>query len=150
MKKILIVEDNDLNLKLFRDLLSAHGYDTHETKEGLEAFGLVKSLQPDLILMDIQLPEISGLDITRQIIHKLRVVGKHSQNRRSDRNTIQPVPIGKLSCERHLHNHSSVPAALFDGLGGLHGGGGDLDAGYDIAVIIHRDGADLGGEAKML
>ena len=66
-KKILIVEDNDLNLKLFRDLLGAHGYETHETKEGLEAFDLVKSLHPDLILMDIQLPEISGLDITRQI-----------------------------------------------------------------------------------
>tara|TARA_B100001123_G_C15152817_1_gene964192 strand:- start:761 stop:1144 length:384 start_codon:yes stop_codon:yes gene_type:complete len=66
-KTILIVEDNDLNLKLFRDLLSANGYETHETKEGLEAVTLTRNLQPDLILMDIQLPEISGLDITRTI-----------------------------------------------------------------------------------
>jgi len=66
-KKILIVEDNDLNLKLFRDLLSAHGYDTIETKEGLEAITLTKMEHPDLILMDIQLPEISGLDVTRRL-----------------------------------------------------------------------------------
>lgn len=66
-KRILIVEDNDLNLKLFRDLLNANGYDTVETKEGLEAIGLTRNLQPDLIIMDIQLPEVSGLDITRKI-----------------------------------------------------------------------------------
>lgn len=66
-KRILIVEDNDLNLKLFRDLLAAHGYDTIETKEGLEAIRLAKDGNPDLILMDIQLPEISGLDVTRRL-----------------------------------------------------------------------------------
>ena len=66
-KRILIVEDNDLNLKLFRDLLTAHGYHTIETKDGLEAITLTRDHQPDLILMDIQLPEISGLDVTRRI-----------------------------------------------------------------------------------
>ena len=66
-KRILIVEDNDLNLKLFRDLLGAHGYETIETKEGMEAIGLTRREQPDLILMDIQLPEISGLDVTRRL-----------------------------------------------------------------------------------
>src|SRR6185295_7123576 len=66
-KRILIVEDNDLNLKLFRDLLTAHGYETIETKEGLEAITLTKSERPNLILMDIQLPEISGLDVTRRL-----------------------------------------------------------------------------------
>lgn len=66
-KRILIVEDNDLNLKLFRDLLTAHGYDTIETKEGPEAILLTRSERPDLILMDIQLPEVSGLDVTRQL-----------------------------------------------------------------------------------
>ena len=66
-KKILIVEDNDLNLKLFRDLLTAHGYDVAETKEGTEAVELARRFRPDLILMDIQLPEISGLDVTRRI-----------------------------------------------------------------------------------
>ncbi len=66
-KRILIVEDNDLNLKLFRDLLSAHGYETLETKDGLEAITLTRQEHPDLILMDIQLPEISGLDVTRRL-----------------------------------------------------------------------------------
>ena len=66
-KKILIVEDNDLNLKLFRDLLEAHGYDTYETKNGMEVLNLARNVKPDLILMDIQLPEISGLDITRRL-----------------------------------------------------------------------------------
>jgi len=66
-KRILIVEDNDLNLKLFRDLLGANGYETVETKEGLEAITLTRNLKPDLILMDIQLPEISGLDVTKKI-----------------------------------------------------------------------------------
>lgn len=66
-KRILIVEDNDLNLKLFRDLLSAHGYETLETKDGLEAIMLTRQEHPDLILMDIQLPEISGLDVTRRL-----------------------------------------------------------------------------------
>lgn len=66
-KRILIVEDNDLNLKLFRDLLGANGYETVETKEGLEAVSLARNLRPDLILMDIQLPEISGLDVTKKI-----------------------------------------------------------------------------------
>ncbi len=66
-KRILIVEDNDLNLKLFRDLLTAHGYETIETKEGLEAITLTKSESPDLILMDIQLPEVSGLEVTRRL-----------------------------------------------------------------------------------
>ncbi len=66
-KKILIVEDNDLNLKLFRDLLGANGYLTYETKEGIEAISMTRNVMPDLIIMDIQLPEISGLDITKKI-----------------------------------------------------------------------------------
>ena len=66
-KKILIVEDNDLNLKLFRDLLGANGYTTFETREGIEAIAMTRNVQPDLIIMDIQLPEISGLDVTRKI-----------------------------------------------------------------------------------
>lgn len=66
-KKILIVEDNDLNLKLFRDLLGANGYVTFETREGIEAVAMTRNVQPDLIIMDIQLPEISGLDVTRKI-----------------------------------------------------------------------------------
>jgi two-component system cell cycle response regulator DivK len=63
-KTVLIVEDNELNMKLFRDLLEAHGYQTVGTSNGFEALDLVRSLRPDLILMDIQLPQVSGLEVT--------------------------------------------------------------------------------------
>jgi two-component system cell cycle response regulator DivK len=66
-KKVLIVEDNDLNMKLFNDLLVAHGYGTLQTKDGIEALALARQHHPDLILMDIQLPEVSGLQVTRWI-----------------------------------------------------------------------------------
>ncbi len=64
-KKVLIVEDNDLNMKLFNDLLEAHGYHTLRTKDGIEALQMARQHRPDLILMDIQLPEISGLEVTK-------------------------------------------------------------------------------------
>jgi two-component system cell cycle response regulator DivK len=64
-KKILIVEDNELNMKLFHDLLEAQGYEILETREGLQALSLAREHHPDLILMDIQLPEISGLEVTK-------------------------------------------------------------------------------------
>ena len=64
-KKVLIVEDNELNMKLFHDLLDAQGYETLQTREGLQALALARTHQPDLILMDIQLPEVSGLEVTR-------------------------------------------------------------------------------------
>ena len=64
-KKVLIVEDNELNMKLFHDLLEAQGYETLETREGLSALSMARIHRPDLILMDIQLPEISGLEVTK-------------------------------------------------------------------------------------
>ena len=64
-KKVLIVEDNELNMKLFHDLLDAQGYETLQTREGLQALALARQHRPDLILMDIQLPEISGLEVTK-------------------------------------------------------------------------------------
>ena len=66
-KRVLIVEDNELNMKLFSDLLDAHGYETFQTREGLKAIEMAKEHQPDLILMDIQLPEVSGLEVTKWI-----------------------------------------------------------------------------------
>ena len=66
-KRILIVEDNDLNMKLFHDLLEAHGYATLQTKDGMEALKLARQHHPDLILMDIQLPDVSGLEVTKWI-----------------------------------------------------------------------------------
>ena len=64
-KTIMIVEDNELNMKLFHDLLEANGYDTVETRNGIEALDLARKHRPDLILMDIQLPEVSGLEVTK-------------------------------------------------------------------------------------
>ncbi len=66
-KCILIVEDNELNMKLFNDLLEAHGYRTVQTRSGVEALDLARLHKPDLILMDIQLPEVSGLQVTQRI-----------------------------------------------------------------------------------
>lgn len=66
-KTVLIVEDNELNMKLFHDLLDAHGYATLQTKDGMEALALARQHRPDLILMDIQLPEVSGLEVTKWI-----------------------------------------------------------------------------------
>jgi len=66
-KTILIVEDNELNMKLFHDLLEAHGYRTLQTKDGVEALRLAREHHPNLILMDIQLPEVSGLEVTKWI-----------------------------------------------------------------------------------
>jgi two-component system, cell cycle response regulator DivK len=64
-KTVLIVEDNELNMKLFHDLLDAHGYRTLQTRNGIEALELAREHHPDLILMDIQLPEVSGLEVTK-------------------------------------------------------------------------------------
>lgn len=61
----MIVEDNDLNMKLFRDLLQAHGYRTLHTRDGTNVLELARKNRPNLILMDIQLPEVSGLEVTQ-------------------------------------------------------------------------------------
>ena len=66
-KKVLIVEDNELNMKLFHDLLQAHGYSIVQTRSGKDVLDIARTESPDLILMDIQLPEISGLDVTKQL-----------------------------------------------------------------------------------
>jgi two-component system, cell cycle response regulator DivK len=66
-KTVLIVEDNELNMKLFHDLLEAHGCDILQTKDGMEALKIARAHRPDLILMDIQLPEVSGLEVTKWI-----------------------------------------------------------------------------------
>jgi two-component system cell cycle response regulator DivK len=74
-KTVLIVEDNELNLKLFRDLLEAHDIRTLEVRDGTKAVQLIEDSQPDLVLLDIQLPHISGFDISREL--KKRDKTKH-------------------------------------------------------------------------
>ncbi|MFW2829155.1 response regulator [Sphingomonas sp. ID0503] len=64
-KRVLVVEDNELNLKLFCDLLRAHGYETEPVRDGREAFDRARAFNPDLVVMDISLPHVSGLDLIR-------------------------------------------------------------------------------------
>ena len=66
-KTILIVEDNELNTRVFQEVLQAHGYECLVTADGLEAIDLADKHRPDLILMDIQLPGISGIEVTRRL-----------------------------------------------------------------------------------
>jgi two-component system cell cycle response regulator DivK len=61
--KVLVVEDNELNLKLFCDLLEVHGYEPTPVRDGGEALDTARAVTPDLIVMDIQLPHVSGLEL---------------------------------------------------------------------------------------
>lgn len=111
-KKVLIVEDNDLNLKLFRDLLEAHGYETFETKDGSEALPLAKNIRPDLILMDIQLPEISGLDITKRLksdeeVSHIPVVAVTAFAMKDDEEMILSA-----GCEAYMSKPISIPTFI--------------------------------------
>ena len=67
MKVVLIVEDNDKNMKLARDVLQAKGYATLEAVNGLDGVAMALQHRPDLILMDIQLPDINGYEATQRI-----------------------------------------------------------------------------------
>ena len=66
-EKILIVEDNELNLRLFCDLLRAHGFEVEPVKDGREALERARAFEPDVIVMDIQMPYVSGLELIEQI-----------------------------------------------------------------------------------
>ncbi|HWI86257.1 MAG TPA: response regulator [Sphingomonas sp.] len=66
-KKVLVVEDNELNLKLFCDLLRAHGYEAEPVRDGCDAVDRARAMHPDLIVMDIQLPHITGLELIETI-----------------------------------------------------------------------------------
>jgi len=66
-KKILVVEDNELNLKLFCDLLRAHEFEAEAVDDGRVAIERARDYAPDLIIMDIQLPHISGLELIGQL-----------------------------------------------------------------------------------
>lgn len=111
-KKILIVEDNELNLKLFRDLLEAHGYETFETKDGNEALSIARNMKPDLILMDIQLPEISGLDITKRLkadsdVNRIPVIAVTAFAMKDDEEMILSA-----GCEAYMSKPISIPTFI--------------------------------------
>ena len=66
-KKVLVVEDNELNLKLFCDLLRAHGFETEPVRDGREAVARARAFLPDLIITDIQLPHMTGLELIQML-----------------------------------------------------------------------------------
>ncbi|PPD16823.1 MAG: two-component system response regulator [Methylobacterium sp.] len=107
-KTVLIVEDNDLNMKLFNDLLEAHGYATLKTRLGLEGLELARNHQPDLILMDIQLPEVSGMDVIRLLkeddeLRKIPVIAITAFAMKGDEERIR-----ESGCEGYLSKPISV------------------------------------------
>ena len=107
-KTVLIVEDNELNMKLFHDLLEAHGYDTVGTRSGTEALELARTYRPDLILMDIQLPEVSGLEVTKWIkadpeLHRIPVVAVTAFAMNGDEERIR-----QGGCEAYLSKPISI------------------------------------------
>ena len=66
-KRVLVVEDNELNLKLFCDLLRAHDFAAEPVKDGREAVARARDFAPDLIVMDIQMPYVTGLELIQQM-----------------------------------------------------------------------------------
>ena len=66
-QKILVVEDNELNLKLFCDLLRAHGFEAEPVRDGRDAIDRARGFSPDLVVMDIQMPHVSGLELIEQM-----------------------------------------------------------------------------------
>jgi two-component system cell cycle response regulator DivK len=111
-KTILIVEDNELNMKLFRDLLEAHGYRTLQTNDGIEALNIALEEHPDLILMDIQLPEVSGLEVTKSLkedesVRHIPVVAVTSFAMKGDEEAIRQV-----GCDAYLSKPISLVGFL--------------------------------------
>ncbi len=67
VKTVLVVEDNDMNMRLCHDMLEAHGYGVLQARDGMEGWRMAQEHRPDLILMDIQLPDGSGLEVTKRL-----------------------------------------------------------------------------------
>jgi len=99
MSTVLIVEDNDKNMKLARDVLQAKGYQTLEAVTGEEGVKLAREKKPDLVLMDIQLPGINGIEAFRQI--------------RAHENT-RGIPVVALTASVTPTDRSAIAAAGFD------------------------------------
>ena len=111
-KTVLIVEDNELNMKLFHDLLDAHGYRVLQTKDGMDALDIARQHHPDLILMDIQLPEVSGLEVTRWLkedsnLRSIPVVAVTAFAMKGDEETIR-----QGGCEAYISKPISVSGFL--------------------------------------
>ena len=101
-KTVMIVEDNELNMKLFNDVLEANGYAVVQTNDGMKAMDLARAAKPDLVLMDIQLPEVSGLDVIKWMKggRRTRLHSHHRDNRLRHEGRRGEDPCGRM---RGLH-----------------------------------------------
>ena len=109
-KTVLIVEDNELNMKLFNDLVETRGHRIVQTRSGIEAVELARKHQPDLILMDIQLPEVSGLEVTQWL---------------KDDEELRTIPVVAVTAWQMLFEHADIARGervL------VHGGAGNVGA----------------------
>lgn len=111
-KTVMIVEDNELNMKLFNDLLESRGYATILTRNGFDALDLARAHHPDLILMDIQLPEVSGLEVTKWLkeddeLAAIPVVAVTAFAMKGDEERIR-----QGGCEGYISKPISVPHFL--------------------------------------
>ncbi len=111
-KTVLVVEDNELNMKLFNDLLEAHGYIVVQTRDGLSALELARKHRPDLILMDIQLPEVSGIEVTKWLkedeeLRKIPVIAVTAFAMKGDEQKIR-----EGGCEAYISKPISVISFL--------------------------------------
>jgi two-component system cell cycle response regulator DivK len=98
--QILVVEDNEKNMKLFRDVLLATGYRTLEATTGGQAVELATTHAPDLVLMDIQLPDVGGVEALGRL--------------RADARTAS-VPVVALTAQAMEGDRERFLAAGFDG-----------------------------------
>src|SRR5262245_62894776 len=110
-KTVMIVEDNELNMKLFHDLLEAHGYHPIGTRNGMEALDLARKHRPDLILMDIQLPEVSGLEVTKWLKEDPEVKAIPAVEATAYGMRVDEQRIREMGCEAYLSK--PVPVAQF-------------------------------------
>ncbi|MEM1419669.1 MAG: response regulator [Pseudomonadota bacterium] len=108
-KTVLIVEDNELNMKLFSDLLAAQGYTILQRGDGASALEVAREARPDLILMDIQLPEISGLEVTKwlkedELLRHIPIIAVTAFAMKGDEEKIRDA-----GCEAYISKPISVP-----------------------------------------
>ncbi|MBM3519350.1 MAG: response regulator [Alphaproteobacteria bacterium] len=111
-KRVMVVEDNELNMKLFNDLLEANGYTVIQTRDGLSAIDLARKHRPDLILMDIQLPEVSGIEVTKWLkeddeLRRIPVIAVTAFAMRGDEQKIR-----EGGCEAYISKPISVVSFL--------------------------------------
>jgi two-component system, cell cycle response regulator DivK len=121
---VLVVEDNEKNLKLFRDVLQANGYRTLEARTGGQAVELAARHEPDLLLMDIQLPDVDGVEALRRL--------------RADKRTAR-IPVLAVTAQAMQGDRRRFLDAGFDGY---------VSKPVDIGELVRTVGEHCAGGAR--